>query len=158
MAVGIIGALALLLLLPFNLTGPWNHPRSTDDSWERARAEVLDEAFARNFGPDVRIVPETLTLLERTDRGVMLWAADTTAGGLITGLIGGGAGGGSATTPDSPEVTVGFGGSAENAPAHFVWVQRAPSAASGYRHRLLEFPDDEALSRYMGSLDGIEAS
>jgi len=154
MAVGIIGAIALLILLPFNLTGSWNEKQGEADPWERVRAEVLDEGFAERFGPEVEIDPETLTLLERTDHGAMLWAAETTEGGLITGILGGGASGGAATSPASPEVSVGFGQATEESPAYFVWVQRAPTAESGYRHRLLEFPDNEAMSTYMASLDG----
>ncbi|MCW2289262.1 hypothetical protein EDF60_2281 [Leucobacter luti] len=141
MAVGIIGALALLALFPAYALGDWNRPV---DPWETARVQLLeinDSNASSALGAPID--PDTFTLLEDTGDGGMLFAALTTEGAVVAGVAD--TTGqwqslcSSADTGPSAQVTCETWAS-DGERAYGFWVQRSDSAPHGFRYDITYGP------------------
>lgn len=150
MIVGIAASIVLAALFPVYATGDWNR---VEDPWEAAHTAIV------KGGPPAPMVaiPETIALLEERPDGTFFYAAETHGGGIVAGLVdaaGEGLRCGAAEDPTGEEPTwiaCGTSGIDDSGAEYFIalWAERAPAAASGYRHELRTFATEAEFSEYL---------
>ncbi|WP_125100411.1 hypothetical protein [Leucobacter chromiireducens] len=143
MTTAIAGAMTLAALFPLNASGSWS---AQPDEWETARATLLTPRAGNPHAEAV--LPDSITLLERTPDGDFFYAADTRDGALQTGIIDVNGDGVTCSGPvDAQELACGTH-AWDSAWYYALWVQRTPGDTGGYRHKLRYFATEAEYDAY----------
>lgn len=151
MITGIVASILLAALFPVYATGDWNR---VEDPWEAAQTAIV------TGGPPEPMVAtrETITLLEERPDGTFFYAGETHGGGIVVGLVDAAGEGLRCSAAEDPssedpaEVACGASEIDDSGAEHFItlWAERAPAAASGYRHELRTFATEAEFAEYLG--------
>ncbi|MBL3699395.1 hypothetical protein EV139_1032 [Leucobacter luti] len=147
MIAALAGALTLAALFPANAAGDWSRAA---DPWENAREHIIEDSSSA--APDMRPLPESITLLEQPEEDLFFYAATTEGGGVLLGVVDASGGGVTCgSLADSTEVECGFG-FAEPELHGAAWVERAPAAPNGFHHELRFFGSEAEYTAYFAAL------